>query len=101
MFLVGQFPILRQTTVEIGVEQLFFSDLLVKEGNLAAGDFTNDFRSTVGVIQFSNVRQYLGYRLTTQLGYSLRRTSREVVGQDTQGQTDSSVFMTIYAGLRE
>ena len=100
-FLVCEFPVLRKTSIELGLEQMFSSDLRLDEDELEAGDFTQDFRSTVLAAQLTNRGDYVGYRLTTQLGYSIRRTSREVVEEDSRSQTDSTVFMTVFASLEE
>jgi len=52
-------------------------------------------------VQLSNRGEYLGYRLTTQLGFSLSRVSRERVDMERDPQTNSSVFMTVYASLKD
>ena len=100
-FLTCEFPILRRTTIEMGLEQLFFRDAVVDEDELAAGEFTEDFDSTVLAMQLSNRGDYLGYLLTVQLGYSIRRTGRERIEGGDRTQTDSNVFMTVYASLKE
>ena len=74
---------------------------MVDESTLAAGEFTEDFNSTVLAMQLSNRGQYLGYVLTAQLGYSIRRISRERVEKDDRSQMDSTVFMTVYASLKD
>ncbi|MBM3281047.1 MAG: hypothetical protein FJY95_23670, partial [Candidatus Handelsmanbacteria bacterium] len=99
--LVGDFPILNRTEIEAGVEQTFFAELGADEGNLARGEFTGDLRNTVVAVQLSNRGEYLGYRLTTQLGFSLSRVSRERVDMERDPQTNSSVFMTVYASLKD
>jgi len=100
-FLICEFSVLRKTSIELGLEQMFSSDLLLDEDELVPGDFTQDFRSTVVAAQLTNRGNYVGYRLTSQLGYSIRRTSREVVDEDSRSQTDSTVFMTVFASLDE
>ena len=100
-FLTLEFPVLRRTTIETGIEQLFFRDSVVAEDDLAAGEFTEDFNSTVLAMQLSNRGNYLGYVLTAQLGYSIRRISRERVEKDDRSQMDSTVFMTVYASLKD
>ena len=100
-FLTFEFPVLRRTTIETGIEQLFFRDSVVAEDGLAAGEFTGDFNSTVLAMQLSNRGDYLGYVLTAQLGYSIRRISRERVERDDRSQMDSTVFMTMYASLKD
>jgi len=100
-FLTFEFPILHRTIIETGLEQMIFKDLIIDEKDLSPGDFTEDFLSTVLAMQLSNRVDYLGYQLITQLGYSIRRTSRERIDIESRSQTDSSVFMTVYASLKE
>ncbi len=101
LLLVCDFPVLNRTDIEAGVEQTFFVELEADEHALAQGEFTGDLRNTVLALQLSNRGDYLGYRLTTQLGFSLSRMSRERVGLKREPQTNSSVFMTIYASLKD
>jgi hypothetical protein len=100
-FLTFTLPVLRRTELQWGVEQMLFSDYTLDEDELERSDFTLDFRSTVWAAQLTNSSNFQGYRLTTILGYQLRRLTRERVEMRDQTQTDSSVFMTIYAGLSE
>jgi hypothetical protein len=100
-FLVCEFPVLNRTEIEAGVEQTWFYELGADEQDLAQGEFTGDLRNTVVALQLSNRGDYLGYRLTTQLGFSLSRVSRERVELPSDPQTNSSVFMTVYASLKE
>lgn len=51
--------------------------------------------------QTASRSDYLGYRLTTYVGYSLRRISHQRVERDAKADTESTVFVTIYAGLHE
>ncbi|MCC7262830.1 MAG: hypothetical protein IT369_09945 [Candidatus Latescibacteria bacterium] len=99
--LVCDFPVLNRTEIEAGVEQTFHADLGADEAELPRGEFTGDLRNTVVAVQLSNRGEYLGYRLTTQLGFTLSQVSRERVAAARQSQTNSSVFMTIYASLKD
>ena len=101
LFLVLKFPVLWHTTVEMGLEQLFFQDMLVREDRLPLREFTGDFRSTVSVVQVANVRPYVGYKLTTLIGFKVARSSRERVGVRYKSQTENFVYLTMYAGLKE
>ena len=64
------------------------SEIAIKEGLL------DDFTEIVGAVQFSNVKNYLGYRLTTNMGMRLTRRS---IGDETE--TGRVAFATVYAGL--
>ncbi len=109
--LVFGFPVLRKTNIEVGLEQLFSQDMLLDEtlkvvddegnvkGNFDEGDFTGDSFNTIFAVQLSNVGDYVGYRLITQLGLRLDRVSSETFQEDRKSQTDHFVFMTMYAGL--
>ena len=77
-FFVGSIPVLETTEFEFGLEQRSFFDL-EGEDELAAGLFTGDFRGSVLALQLTNISQYLGYELTTQVGIRLDRRSIEVV----------------------
>lgn len=101
LLLVCDFPVLNRTDIEAGLEQTFFVELGADEEALARGEFTGDLRNTVLALQLSNRGFYLGYKLTTQLGFSLSRVSRERIGLEREPQTNSSVFMTVYASLKD
>jgi len=94
-----RFAILQRSHVELGFEQTHFADTILDEGDLADGDFTGDFRSTVGAVQLSNVGEWLGYRLHTLLGFSVQRRSFEVTGERRSTETGSLTFATIHASL--
>ena len=112
--LVFEFPALRKTNIEIGLEQLFSQDMLLDEtlkvvddegnvikGNFEVGEPTGDFFDTVLAAQLTNIGDYLGYRLITQLGIRVDRKSLERFEEDRKSQTDSFVFVTMYAGVQE
>ncbi len=96
LFLIAKLPFLDGSEIETGVEYMIFrqmrpEDILVREGLL------DDFTQIVGAVQFSNLGDYLGYKLITQLGLSLNR--RFIPGDDPK--TGSSAFVTVYAGVQE
>jgi len=70
-------------------------------GTFEVGDFTGDFRNTVTAAQLSNVGDYLGYRLTTHLGLSIIRSSRELFEEDRDTQTTGLVYLTMYASIKD
>jgi hypothetical protein len=84
-FLMG-FPMLVHTSLQVGLELTFFNDLKLD---------SNDFNGIVGAAQFTNVADYLGYRVTTQVGMKIDR--RDPKGADPLTITQS--FITVFAGL--
>lgn len=100
-FLTFTLPVLRRTELQWGLEQMLFDDYIIDEDELVRGDFTRDVRSTVYAAQLTNSSDFQGYRLTTILGYQLRRQTRERIEMKDKSTTDSSVFMTIYASLSQ
>ena len=99
LFLTVSLPVLHHTQLQWGLEQLYFSDYELDTGTLSRGESTRDFGSTVLAAQLANGSSYLGYAMTTLLGYSLRRTSLQRSDMSDRSVTDSTVFLTVYAGL--
>ena len=109
--LVTQFPVLSRSSLTLGLELVQFSERLADEEEMlelgAVGE-TGDLRSLIGAIQLTNASEYLGYRLTTQVGFRLARFFAETVqladraaGQfekGSAGATESTGFITVYAG---
>ena len=102
-------PLLSQSLVETGVEFSLFRDLVLDEdeqlANGPAGP-TGDFRNLVLALQWSSAGSYLGYRLTTQFGFSYTRLweERVIIGSEDLERTNevsafSTSFITVYAGL--
>ena len=98
-FLVFKFPLMRKTTIETGLEQEFFQDMVADEESLDQGAPTGDLRNTVVAAQLTNRGEYLGYRLTTQLGVSFNHSSLEIAARNRRTQTGNFVYATVYAGL--
>ena len=90
---------LETTEFEFGLEQRSFFDL-EGEDELEAGLFTGDFRGSVLALQLTNISQYLGYELTTQVGVRLDRRSIEVVDRSREIETSGLSFLSIIAGLK-
>ena len=91
--LLARWPLFSSSSMQAGVEYGIFnqmrdSEIAIKEGLL------DDFTEIVGAVQFSNVKNYLGYRLTTNMGMRLTRRS---IGDETE--TGRVAFATVYAGL--
>ena len=110
--LIATLPVLRHTIIQTGLEQLWFSNQSLDENALiAAGrqQETGDRSSTNIAVQLSTTSDYLGYRLTTQIGLRYGRILTEqviedsdrpgtfVIGDETSNETTS--FITVFAGL--
>ena len=108
--LLAQVPVLRRSIITAGVEFAQFDDRETDEENLLnsgqPGE-TGDQRSAILALQLNNLSQYLGYRLTTQVGLRFGRIFRELVEQAEvgefrkrfEGRTETTSFITIYAGI--
>ena len=81
-------PMLRRTTVSVGVEYVLFKDLNEK---------INNFQSLITATQITNVAEYQGYVLTTQVG--LKFDARDFKDPDIKTRTVTEGFITVYAGL--
>lgn len=107
----AQVPVLRQSVIATGAELLQFNDRvrdedeMIKKGR--AGE-TGDLRSAILAAQLSNTSSYLGYRLTTQIGFRIGRIFTELVQEDkpgifekgSEGTTEVASFITVYAGVQ-
>ena len=100
LFLIGTLPLLKTSQIELGLEQRFFAELQGAEHQLEAGRLTGDFRGSVVALQLTNVSDYQGYKLTTQLGIRLDRRSLEVVGRDREIKTAGLSYLSVIAGLQ-
>ena len=108
--LLAQVPVLRRSIITAGVEFAQFDDRETDEEDLLnsgqPGE-TGDQRSAILALQLNNLSQYLGYRLTTQVGLRFGRIFRELVEQAEvgefskrfEGRTETTSFITIYAGI--
>ena len=92
LFLIGQTPILTGSEVRAGVEYTIFSQ---SDEDAVLLGLQEDFKELVLAVQYSNTGAYMGYTLTTQLGFKISR-----VDEKTQGaSTGISQFITVLAGL--
>ena len=96
---LANFPILHRSYVQLGIEGRYFYDLEGDEGQLAAGEWTGDFRGTVLACQLTSTRAYSGYELTTQMGVRFDRRSLEVKDGGGERKTSGLVFLSVFAGL--
>ena len=103
-----RFPVLRRSSVTTGLEYALEQDIARDEEELLARGVegeTGDSRSLIFGLQFGNTSRYLGFRLITQVGFLLDRTSREVVEPSAGGPlqkgedagTEVTTFITVYA----
>ena len=99
LFLQFNFPLLRTTRIDAGLEQRFFYDLERKERNLDNGSLTGDFRGTVIAVQLTNPSNYLGYSLITQVGLRYDRRTLETVNHTRQKRASGTAFVSVFAGL--
>ena len=86
--LIAEVPFLRSTTFAGGVEYVLFRDL---------DDDINNFQSFISATQISNVAEYQGYVLTTQVGMKFDVRDFQDPGLKTRTITEG--FITVYAGL--
>ena len=98
-FLQASFPLLQSTRIEVGLEQRTFANLIGDEKEMDPGTLTGDFRGTVLALQLTNMRPYLGYNMTTQIGVRYDRRSLEVVELDSESRTAGVAFISVFAGF--
>lgn len=91
--LLARWPLFSSSTMQAGVEYTIFNQLRKSETAAKEG-LLDDFTEIVGAVQFSNVTNYLGYRLLTNMGVRLTRRSL-----DDETETGRVTFATVYAGL--
>ena len=85
---VVELPVMRRTTIAAGVEYVLFRDLDTE---------INNFQSFITAAQVTNVAEYQGYVLTTQVG--LKFDARDFEDPDIKTRTVTEGFITVYAGL--
>ncbi|MBI4530387.1 MAG: hypothetical protein HY709_02595, partial [Candidatus Latescibacteria bacterium] len=86
---IVKFPFLRYSRIETGVEYTIFNQL---QAPVPFG-LRDDFRGLVLALQYTNAANYLGYKLTTQLGFKASR-----MWLDDETETGTTTFVTVYAG---
>jgi hypothetical protein len=108
--LLAQLPVLQHTVLMGGVEQLLLRDLMRDEDAMVASGVTTetgDLSSVNVAVQLSNSSDYMGYRLTTQVGLRYGRTQTELVLENDSGfakgsesSNSTTSFITVYAGIQ-
>ena len=91
-FLLARTRFLVRSEVQAGFEYTLFSQL---RDPVPAG-LQDDFSEAVWALQFSNTGDYMGYKLTTQLGLRASRIDRK--GEE--AFTGVSQFVTVYAAIQ-
>lgn len=108
--LLTQLPVFSHTLLQGGLELLWQRDLVQNEEemlDLGLTEETGDLSSITLAVQLSNTSDYLGYRLTTQIGLRYGSIATESVTQRADGSfrkgsertTETTSFLTILAGL--
>ena len=108
--LLTQLPAFSHTLLQGGIELLLQRDMIQDEDellDLGLTQETGDLSSATIAIQLSNTSDYLGYRLTTQIGLRYGSLSTELITQRPNGSfakrsdrtTETTSFLTILAGL--
>jgi len=102
-------PILNNSFIESGVEYSIFRELALDEDALLENgpvQDTGDFRNLVLALQWSTLGHYLGYKITTQFGFSYTtRWDEAVVLGDTglekksESRSFGTSFISVYAGV--
>ena len=85
LFLISKFPIMRKSWIELGLEYTMFFD---------QEDESRDFTAAVYAIQFTNVVDYLGYKLTTNMGFEIETKEFELYSE-----RNTAAFVKMYAGV--
>ena len=93
-------PFLSSSRIRLGWEQRLFYDTRAGEEEMASGERTGDFHGTALAAQLTNIRDYLGYALTTQAGIRIDRRSFELSGGGDESGTSGLLFLTMFAALR-
>ena len=85
---IFEFPMLLHSVISAGIEYVRFSDL---------DSDVNDFQSFIAAGQLTNVSEYQGYQLTTQVG--LKHDLRDFEDPSIRTRSVTEGFITVYAGL--
>ena len=99
--LQAEFSVFHSSRIGLGWEQRLFNNLRGDEDDVVPGERTGDFWGTALAAQLTNVSDYLGYALTTQVGMRIDRRSFEVAEREDDTATSGLLFLTMFASLRE
>ena len=93
--LLLSYPFTEKSWFEIGVEYTSYFNLLDRATVLATPDQVDDFKGLVLAAEYTNVVDYVGYRLNSKIGF-LQQT--RWFGDNTT-RTGNIVFIQVFAGL--
>jgi hypothetical protein len=94
-FLILRYSVSREAWVELGLEETLFYNLVEKPA-VPPLEYVDDFKGTVLGLQFSNTSDYLGYRLTANVGFRWEKKFFEEVSR-----VNTMLFLRIYAGAQD
>jgi hypothetical protein len=102
-------PVLRHSTVIVGLEQLIFRDFAQREvafdddpvAGLNRGDRTGDFNELSLALQLTNASDYKGYRLIATIGIRVDRRKIDRFARKDRLETSGLSYFTVYGGQRE
>ena len=89
LLLEVNFPVMNRSRLQLGVEQVFFTDWTDEENSNAS----------ILAMQFSNVSFYLGYALTTNVGFSVERRSFRGALEGRPTERFTNAFINVFGGL--
>ena len=109
--LAARLPVMKHTLLQAVLEQLWLRDLVNDEKemvDLGITRETGDLNTTTIAVQLANTSDYLGYRLTTQIGLRFGRTLTELVREGEPGlfekvsesSNETTSFITVFAGIQ-
>ena len=93
--LIGRISILSRTTLQVGLEYFYvnqFREILEND------PVRSDRNELIYALQLTNNVAYLGYDLWAQAGIHIARVDRKAAAK---AHTESSLFLTLYAGFGE
>jgi len=79
----------------VGAEGTLFYNLMDKP-TVPTPTYVDDYKGTVAGVQFSNRSDYLGYKLTANVGFRWERRSFE-----DQVEVNTIMFLRMYAGASD
>ncbi|MEW6754882.1 MAG: hypothetical protein AB1505_28455 [Candidatus Latescibacterota bacterium] len=108
---IAMFPVLSRSKVEVGAEFRQLRELERNEDQMLRDSVlgeTGDANELNVALQWSTSSDYLGYRVLVQSGFRLTRNSVEAIGmkdlvvsRGSETETNSTTFITIYAGVEQ
>ena len=91
--LITRFPVMRRSFIEGGIEYEIFKQLK----SPTPPEAEDSFDGLTTTVQMTNISDYQGYRLTTTLGFEVRRLDSEIA----KAEIRTRGFITVYAGVQQ